>query len=95
VTVLPFYWLGQIAILAYQEGLPPFECNSRNNLKVEVRFRLVKRWLRQIRNFLRNQNESTTLYWDELMQLRLYSWQQDESQDEGEEGLLEFFPDAS
>lgn len=91
MTVLPFYWLGQVAILAYQEGLPPFECNSRDNLNAEVRFRLLKRWLRHIRNFLRSRDEATTLYWDELMQLRLHSWPQEDSGEFGEESLLEFF----
>jgi hypothetical protein len=93
-TALPFYWLGQIAMLAYQEGLPPFGSTSRNNLKAEVRFHVVKRLLRQVRKFLRNQDASTTLYWHELMQLHLHPWQQDDSQ-EGEEGLLDFFADPS
>ncbi|XP_006460902.1 hypothetical protein AGABI2DRAFT_204206 [Agaricus bisporus var. bisporus H97] len=90
-NLLPFYWLGQVAILAYQEGLPPFECNSRDNLNAEVRFRLLKRWLRHIRNFLKSRDEATTLYWDELMQLRLHSWPQEDSGEFGEESLLEFF----
>ncbi|EKM80781.1 hypothetical protein AGABI1DRAFT_71303 [Agaricus bisporus var. burnettii JB137-S8] len=90
-NLLPFYWLGQVAILAYQEGLPPFECNSCDNLNAEVRFRLLKRWLRHIRNFLKSRDEATTLYWDELMQLRLHSWPQEDSGEFGEESLLEFF----
>lgn len=77
-------------MLAYQENLPPFEYGSQNNAKVEVRFRLVKRWLRHIRTFLQSHDEVPTLYWDELVQLRLQSWQQEEPE-EGDEGLLEFF----
>lgn len=90
----PFYWLGQVAMLAYQENLPPFEYASPNNKKVEVRFSLVKRWLRHIRAFLKIHDEAPTLFWDELMQLRLHSWQQQDLE-EMEEGLLEFFPDSS
>lgn len=80
-------------MLAYQENMPPFECGSPNNLKVEVRFRLVKRWLRHIRNFLKSHDEVPTLYWDELMQLRLQSWQQEDPED-ADEGLLEFFSEG-
>ncbi|KAF5351903.1 hypothetical protein D9756_007476 [Leucocoprinus leucothites] len=93
-NLVPFYWLGQVAMLAYQENLPPFEYGSPNNQKVEVRFRLVKRWLRHIRTFLKSHDEAPTLYWDELMQLRLQSWQQ-EDPEEGDEGLLEFFSELS
>ncbi|KAF9453936.1 hypothetical protein P691DRAFT_811707 [Macrolepiota fuliginosa MF-IS2] len=93
-NLLPFYWLGQVAMLAYQEGLPPFEYNSPNNRVVELRFRLVKRWLRHTRNFLKSHDELVpTLYWDELIQLRLQSWQQDDGDDETE-GLLDFFSEA-
>lgn len=81
-------------MLAYQENLPPFEYGSSNNKKVEVRFSLVKRWLRHIRAFLKIHDEAPTLFWDELMQLRLQSWQQEDSE-EGEEGLLEFFSELS
>lgn len=82
-------------MLAYQEGLPPFEYNSPNNVKVEVRFRLVKRWLRHIRNFLKSHDELVpTLYWDELVELRLQSWQQGDA-DGRDEGLLEFFSEAA
>ncbi|KXN90128.1 Zinc finger protein klf1 [Leucoagaricus sp. SymC.cos] len=93
-NLVPFYWLGQVAMLAYQENLPPFEYASPNNFKVEVRFRLVKRWLRHIRSFLKSHDEAPTLFWDELMQLRLQSWQQ-EDPEEGDEGLLEFFSELS
>lgn len=91
---VPFYWLGQVALLAYQEGLPPFEPNSANNLNVEARFRLVKQWLKHIRGFLRK-SDGATLFWDELMKIRLQTWQQEVESDtaEDQEGLLGFFPD--
>ncbi|KAJ8473224.1 hypothetical protein ONZ45_g16379 [Pleurotus djamor] len=91
---LPFYWLGQVALLAYQEGLPPFEFESPNNLVVESRFRIVKQWLRHIRGFLKKSDNGPTLLWDELMKIRLdTSWPGAVEGDTGEEdGLLSFFP---
>ncbi|KAG6866665.1 hypothetical protein C0991_000775 [Blastosporella zonata] len=94
-NALPFYWLGQVSLLAFQEALPPFEQGSPNNLKVEVRFRLVKQWLRHIRGFLKKGDQVSTLFWDELMKIRLHTWQQEfEGGDEDDQdGLLGFFPE--
>lgn len=93
--VLPFYWLGQVSLLAHQEGLPPFEFNSPNNLKTEVRFRMVKQWLKHIRGFLKRSDEAPTLFWDELMKIRLQTWQVELESDttEDQDGLLGFFPE--
>ncbi|KAL0957777.1 hypothetical protein HGRIS_001554 [Hohenbuehelia grisea] len=91
---LPFYWLGQVALLAYQEGLRPFEHNSVNNLNVEVRFKLVKQWLKHIRGFLRQTDSSPTLFWDELMKIRLKTSRPEGSEGENQEGLLGFFPEC-
>lgn len=95
LPALPFYWLGQVALLAYQEGLPPFEHHSVNNLKVEARFRLVKQWLKHIRGFLKRGDEAPTLFWDELMKIRLQTWQLEVEQDaaEDQDGVLSFFPE--
>ena len=94
-NALPFYWLGQVSLLAYQEKYPPFEMHSENNLKGEVRFRLVKQWLRHIRGFLKQTDQAPTLFWDELMRIRLQSWQADIEGGGGDDqdGLLGFFPD--
>lgn len=94
-SALPFYWLGQVALLAYQEGLPPFEHNSPNNLNVDARFKLVKRWLKHIRGFLHRRDQGPTLFWDELMKIRLQTWQLEVENDPTEDpnGLLEFFPE--
>ncbi len=81
-------------MLAYQENLPPFEYNSLNNFKAETRYRLVKRWLRHIRSFLQSHDDDPTLYWDDLMKLRLHSFPQGLDAEDGDEGLLEFFPEA-
>ncbi|KAF7306857.1 Fungal-trans domain-containing protein [Mycena indigotica] len=89
---LPFYWLAQIGILAHQEGLPPFD--SAANATGEVRFKIMKRWLRRIRTFLVEGDNQTTVFWDELMKLRLQNWQAEFELDGGgdDDGLLGFFP---
>ncbi|KAG6861676.1 hypothetical protein C0995_013245 [Termitomyces sp. Mi166 len=94
-NALPFYWLGQVSLLAFQESLPPFEQDSPNNLKVEVRFRLVKQWLRHIRGFLKKGDQVPTLFWDELMRIRLQTWQQEfeGEEEDDQDGLLGFFPE--
>ncbi|KAF7375935.1 Fungal-trans domain-containing protein [Mycena sanguinolenta] len=92
--VLPFYWLGQVTILAYQEGLPPF--NSPRSDTGEVRFKMVKRWLRHIRAFL-NEGDESTIFWDELMKIQLQNWQLEYETDGGvddQDGILGFFPDV-
>ncbi|KAJ6511938.1 fungal-specific transcription factor domain-containing protein [Mycena vitilis] len=92
-SVLPFYWLGQVAILAHQEGLPPF--NSTSNETGEVRFKMVKRWFRRIHEFLEKGDEESTLFWDELMKIRLQTWQLEYEAEGGvddQDGLLAFFP---
>ncbi|KAG5351866.1 hypothetical protein C0989_004689 [Termitomyces sp. Mn162] len=79
----------------YNESLPPFEQDSPNNLKVEVRFRLVKQWLRHIRSFLKKGDQVPTLFWDELMKIRLQTWQQEYEgeEEDDQDGLLGFFPE--
>ncbi|KAJ7645623.1 fungal-specific transcription factor domain-containing protein [Mycena polygramma] len=92
-NVLPFYWLGQVAILAHQEGLPPF--NSTANETGEVRFKMVKRWFRRIHVFLEKGDRESTLFWDELMKIRLQTWQLEYEAEGGvddQDGLLAFFP---
>uniref|UniRef100_A0A0W0FWN4 Xylanolytic transcriptional activator regulatory domain-containing protein n=1 Tax=Moniliophthora roreri TaxID=221103 RepID=A0A0W0FWN4_MONRR len=82
---LPFYWLGQIALMAYQEGLPPFQPFQVDSVKrAEVRFRQLKQWLKHIRGFLKRTGNAPTLVWDELMRIRLQTWQSDSADD----GLL-------
>nr|GAT57723.1 predicted protein [Mycena chlorophos] len=89
---LSFYWLAQIAILAHQERLPPFD--SARNATGEVRFRIVKRWLKRIHTFLADGDQQSTVYWDELMKIKLQNWQYEFESDAGsdDDGLLGFFP---
>ncbi|KAJ7647570.1 hypothetical protein FB45DRAFT_893806 [Roridomyces roridus] len=93
-NVLPFYWLGHVAILAHQEGLPPF--NGAENSREETRYKMVKRWLKHIRSFLAEGGGESTLFWDELMKIQLQTWQLEYETDGGaddQEGLLAFFPE--
>jgi hypothetical protein len=92
-SALPFYWLGQVTILARQEGLPPF--NSADNITGEIRFKLVKRWLRRIRAFLNEADGESTLFWDALMKIQLQTWQEYDTGGgaDDQDGLLAFFPD--
>src|SRR6267154_5045592 len=91
-NALPFYWLGQLAIMAFQDGLPPFE-RTRKDSSSDSTFRLVKNWLRHSRDFLRSKNNNVpTLFWDQLMTIRLRSWREEMEGGvpEEQEGLLGF-----
>ncbi|KAA1472942.1 hypothetical protein DENSPDRAFT_839343 [Dentipellis sp. KUC8613] len=151
---LPFYWLAQLLLLAFQESFPPFgppattpssatsppsaggaygsphssgtpsSASSFSSpsmfASAEVlspqyhvsdappqpdtslaQFTLVKSWQQHIRLFLRRNQGSPTVIWDELMKIRLKGWSADFSLADprkantegcpGEEGLLGFF----
>ncbi|TFK53938.1 hypothetical protein OE88DRAFT_1805780 [Heliocybe sulcata] len=94
VNVLPYYWLAQVSILAYQEGLPPFR-GGASHLDSEIHFRLVKHWLAHIKSFLRKGERAPTLFWDELMKVRLQTKNVGRDGEgtnlEDLEGLLSFF----
>ena len=157
VDPLPFYWLAQLLLLAFQEGLPPFQrrltsppcmidspdsqgltepspfappisasspfspslftsaspflgasassgsspvsshtpppaywslsghppsvpyagTGSTKVMPDASQFYLIKRWLRHIRLFLRRNQGSPTVVWDELMKIRLSGWMGD------------------
>ncbi|KDQ50554.1 hypothetical protein JAAARDRAFT_199949 [Jaapia argillacea MUCL 33604] len=98
---LPFYWLAQVSLMAHQQGLPPFSNGPQPaNDKVEATFRLVKRWLCHIREFLKkggNQQKASSNLWEDLMKIRLQTWQPDGSgggtDGDANDGLLAFFGD--
>ena len=77
LDALPFYWIAQVALLAYQEKLPPFTRAAAAEADAgalgEAKFRLVKEWLRHIRQFLRKGEQGPTLFWDELTKIRMKS----------------------
>ena len=74
--------------MAHQENLPPFE--NADNIRGDKRFPQVKKWLRHIREFLKKNDERSTLLWNELKKIRLQNWQEDDP-----DGLLGFFPDGA
>jgi hypothetical protein len=86
---LPFYWLGQVSLLALQERVPPFTPGSR--LTPDGRFRLVKHWLRHVRAFLRRGSHEPTVLWNEMMKIRLQGIDADGRTPDDEDGLLGFF----
>ena len=51
-----------------------------------AQFRLIKQWLHYIRLFLRRNQGSETVVWDELMKIRLGGWQSDVSSGEQQPG---------
>ncbi|EIN12093.1 hypothetical protein PUNSTDRAFT_99509 [Punctularia strigosozonata HHB-11173 SS5] len=77
-NALPFYWLAQISLMAYQEDMPPFQMGSASRSDADSRFRLINWWQRCIRNFLRFAGNSaqtdSTAVWAEMMRIRLDGW---------------------
>jgi hypothetical protein len=94
-NALPFYWLGQVALLAHAEGYAPFA--PGDNVPAEMRFRLIKGWLRHIKVFLKTGAKNPTLFWDEMMKIRLASALEGEDEAEVEEkkGLVGFFSESA
>jgi hypothetical protein len=94
-NALPFYWVAQVSLIAYQKGLPPF--GPAFTMKGEEKFKLMKEWLRFIRGFLKRGEQSATLFLDELMKIRLRNWQAEMEgggdRDDHDDGLLGFFPE--
>ncbi|KAH8828146.1 hypothetical protein DL96DRAFT_1601966 [Flagelloscypha sp. PMI_526] len=90
-NALPFYWLGQIAMLAFNDGFPPFTPECPTNRDHEARFRLVKRWLKQIRGWLESSDNTPTLFWDEMIEERLKQWQMEPLTEDQYAGLVTFF----
>ncbi|KAH8107837.1 fungal-specific transcription factor domain-containing protein [Cristinia sonorae] len=89
---LPFYWIAQVLLLAYQESLPPFGSdNPAWNLTEDAKYGLMKEWFKHVRAFLRRGEQGPTLFWDELMKIRMDSWQSDIAAPDQQEGLLDFF----
>ncbi len=91
-------FLPTTALMAYQENMPPFdpEWYARSSeSSMEIRFWQVKKWVRQIRGFLtkHGHGHTPTILWDELMNIRLQSWQVDLDRPANDDphGLLGFF----
>ena len=92
---LPFYWIAQVLLLAYQEGLPPFVSNVPGmKITSDAKYSLMKEWFKHIRGFLRSGEQGPTLFWDELMKIRMRNWQASQTEGGGivdNTGLLGWF----
>ena len=75
-NALPFYWLTQVGLVAYQEGLPPFDPEGVYITSHEAKFHLMKKWEKHIRKFLERGEEAPTMFWDEAIKNRTETWQQ-------------------
>lgn len=64
-------------------GAGPANANVTPNA---AQFRLIKQWLHYIRLFLRRNQGSATVVWDELMKIRLCGWQGDASSGDQQSG---------
>ncbi|KAI9068398.1 hypothetical protein FKP32DRAFT_1608961 [Trametes sanguinea] len=74
-NALPFYWMAQVGLVAYQEGLPPFDPEGAYITSHDAKFSLMKKWERHIRKFLSNGEQTPTKFWDEVMTNRIETWQ--------------------
>jgi len=89
---LPYYWIAQVAIMAYQERLPPFCTGTIYLVSGEAKFRLMKKWEKHIRNFLRRGGKEPTLSFAELVNVRLRKWDANAGHEDDSVNLLGFFP---
>ncbi|KAI0674809.1 fungal-specific transcription factor domain-containing protein [Trametes maxima] len=88
-NALPFYWLAQVGLVAYQEGLPPFDAEGTYIQSHDAKFILIKKWESHIRRFLASGEQTATKFWDEVMKIRIESWQLETGFEYG--NLLGFF----
>nr|QIE48498.1 hypothetical protein [Trametes gibbosa] len=74
-NALPFYWVAQVGLVAYQEGLPPFDPEGTYITSHNAKFYLMKKWERHVRKFLAGGERTATKFWDEVMKIRIETWQ--------------------
>ncbi len=87
---LPFYWIAQVLLLAQRDNLLPFgqEANDKDK-SGEAKYTLMKEWLRLVREQIRKGKSESTLFWDQLMKIRMRSKQEEDG------GLLGFFAEGA
>jgi len=91
---MPFYWIGQVSMIAFVKGFPPFGLISP--LKGDEKYRLMKEWFRMIKVFMKSGQQDAAVFLDELMRIRLRNWQaemQGNAAAEDQDGVLGFFPE--
>ncbi|KZT02108.1 uncharacterized protein LAESUDRAFT_763044 [Laetiporus sulphureus 93-53] len=69
---LTYYWIAQIAIMAYRERLPPF-CGRTYLMSGEAKFCLIKKWEMHIREFLHSGAKEPTLFLEEFVKVRRFA----------------------
>jgi hypothetical protein len=91
---MPFYWVGQVSLMAFVKGFPPFGLTSP--LKGDEKYRLMKEWFKMIKVFMKGGQQDATVFLDELMKIRLRNWQaemQGNGTADDQDGVLGFFPE--
>lgn len=91
---MPFYWIGQVSLIAFVKGFPPFGLSSP--LKGDEKYRLMKEWFKMIKVLMKNGQQDATIFLDELMRIRLRNWQaemQGNVPADDQDGVLGFFPE--
>ena len=91
---MPFYWVGQVSLMAFVKGFPPFGLTSP--LKGDDKYRLMKEWFKMIKVFMKGGQQDATIFLDELMKIRLRNWQaemQGNGTADDQDGVLGFFPE--
>ena len=92
---MPFYWVGQVSLMAFVKGFPPFGLTSP--LKGDEKYRLMKEWFKMIKVFMKNGQQDATIFLDELMKIRLRNWhaemQGNATTTDDQDGVLGFFPE--
>jgi len=87
---LPFYWVGQVSLMAFVKGFPPFGLSSP--LKGDEKYRLMKEWIKMIKVFMKNGQQDASVFLDELMKIRLRNWQAEmQGNVTTDDGVLGFF----
>ena len=89
---MPFYWVGQVSLMAFVKGLPPFGLSSP--LKGDEKYRLMKEWIKMIKVFMKSGQQDASVFLEELMKIRLRNWQAEmQGHTTADDGVLGFFPE--
>jgi len=89
---MPFYWVGQVSLMAFVKGFPPFGLSAP--LRGDEKYRLMKEWIKMIKVFMKNGQQDASVFLDELMKIRLRNWQAEmQGNTTTDDGVLGFFPE--
>ncbi|KAI0064073.1 hypothetical protein BV25DRAFT_1823579 [Artomyces pyxidatus] len=89
-NAMPYYWLAQVSLTAFQEGVKLQSGTPKFCSSPEARFRVLAQWLLHIRTFLRSGQQAPTSLWGDLMRI---AEEDGNSTGNSPDGLLSFFPD--